>query len=152
MTLSLTDTFTYCLLRKHLHLVIETPPPKLVAGMKGTEADHGARRTGEPRKVEVARELRSKRTVASRWVSERLAMGHLTRGKSGDHRPEPANCRSSTFPLRPSPVLVMLRLGWLETKTFRALECLSFKHCMAPSGAWLRSRKRRITSNHWHCI
>ena len=42
------------------------------------EADLKARRKGEPRKVELAWELRSQTTMPLAWIAERLAMG--TRG------------------------------------------------------------------------
>jgi len=97
----------YCLMRNHFHLVIETPQPNLVAGMKWllkkvdtrpgpshfgeavqeavglkrigwSEADLKARRKGEPRKVELAWELRSQTTMPLAWIAERLNLG--TRG------------------------------------------------------------------------
>ena len=46
--------------------------------MGWSEADLKARRKGEPRKVELAWELRSKTTMPLAWVAERLSMG--TRG------------------------------------------------------------------------
>jgi hypothetical protein len=46
--------------------------------MGWSEADLKARRQGEPRKVELAWELRSKTTMPLAWVAERLSMG--TRG------------------------------------------------------------------------
>ena len=58
--------------------------------MRWSEADLKARRKGEPRKVALAWELRSKTTMPLAWVAERLSMGtreHLAwllqrRGKS----------------------------------------------------------------------
>ena len=58
--------------------------------MGWSEADLKARRKGEPRKVELAWELRLKTTMPLAWVAERLSMGthgHLAwllqrRGKS----------------------------------------------------------------------
>ena len=43
-----------------------------------SEADLRARRKGEPRKVELAWELRSQTTMPLAWIAERLSMG--TRG------------------------------------------------------------------------
>jgi hypothetical protein len=43
-----------------------------------SEADLKARRKGEPRKVELAWELRSQTTMPLAWIAERLNMG--TRG------------------------------------------------------------------------
>ena len=43
-----------------------------------SEADHKAHRKGEPPKVALAWELRSKTTMPLAWVAERLSMG--TRG------------------------------------------------------------------------
>ena len=107
----------YCLMRNHFYLIIETPQPNLVAGMKWlfvkvdtrpgpshfgeavqeadavqaerlvverlkrigwSEADLKARRKGEPRKVELAWELRSQTTMPLAWIAERLNLG--TRG------------------------------------------------------------------------
>jgi REP element-mobilizing transposase RayT len=76
----------YCLMRNHFHLVVETPQPNLVAGMKWllgealrrlgwTEADLQARRKGEPRKVELARQLREQTTMPLAWIAGRLKMG-----------------------------------------------------------------------------
>jgi hypothetical protein len=45
-----------------------------------SEADLKARRKGEPKKVVLARELRSRTTMPSAWIAERLNMdtrGHL---------------------------------------------------------------------------
>jgi hypothetical protein len=104
----------YCLMRNHFHLVLETPQPNLVVGMKWlcervetrsgpshfgevvqeavvvqaerrvidglkrigwSEADLKARRKGEPKKVELARQLRSQTTMPLAWIAERLQMG-----------------------------------------------------------------------------
>ena len=65
----------------------------VVEGLKRmgrSEADLRARRKGEPRKVELAWELRSQTTMPLAWIAERLSMGsrgHLAwllqqRGKS----------------------------------------------------------------------
>jgi hypothetical protein len=43
-----------------------------------SEADLKARRKGEPRKVELAQELRLKTTMPMAWIAEHLCMG--TRG------------------------------------------------------------------------
>jgi hypothetical protein len=54
---------------------------RVVEGLKRlgwSEADLRARRKGEPRKVELAWELRSQTTMPLAWIAERLAMG--TRG------------------------------------------------------------------------
>ena len=54
---------------------------RVVAGLKRlgwSEADLRARRKGEPRKVELAWELRSQTTMPLAWIAERLSMG--TRG------------------------------------------------------------------------
>ena len=40
-----------------------------------SEADLGRRRKGEPGKVELARELRSRTTMSLGWIAERLRMG-----------------------------------------------------------------------------
>ena len=53
----------------------------VVEGLKRmgwSEAELGARRKGEPRKVDLAWELRSQTTMPLAWVAERLNMG--TRG------------------------------------------------------------------------
>jgi putative transposase len=50
----------------------------VVAGLKRmgwSEADLKARRKGEPRKVELARQLRSQTTMPLAWIAERLSMG-----------------------------------------------------------------------------
>ena len=47
-------------------------------GMRWSEADLRARRKGEPGKVRLARELRSKTTMPLDWIAARLNMG--TRG------------------------------------------------------------------------
>jgi hypothetical protein len=50
----------------------------VVAGLKRlrkSEADLGARRKGERRKVQLARELRSKTTMPLAWIAARLNMG-----------------------------------------------------------------------------
>ena len=65
----------------------------VIAGLKRLgwrEADLGARRMGEPRKVDLAWKLRSQTTMPLAWIAERLHMGsrgHLAwllqrRGKS----------------------------------------------------------------------
>ena len=65
----------------------------VIQGLKGmgwSEADLRARRKGEPRKVDLAWELRSQTTMPLAWIAERLHMGsrgHLAwlrqrRGKS----------------------------------------------------------------------
>ena len=46
--------------------------------MGWSEADLGAKRKGEPRKVDLAWELRSRTTMPLAWIAERLHMG--TRG------------------------------------------------------------------------
>src|ERR1019366_1119305 len=46
--------------------------------MGWSEADLQARRKGEPRKIELAWELRSQTTMPLAWIAERLSMG--TRG------------------------------------------------------------------------
>jgi hypothetical protein len=51
---------------------------KLAERLGWSEADLKARRKGEPRKVELAWELRSRTTMPLAWIAERLAMG--TRG------------------------------------------------------------------------
>ena len=43
--------------------------------MRWSEADLGARRKGEPGKVRLARELRSKTTMPLAWITARLNMG-----------------------------------------------------------------------------
>jgi hypothetical protein len=65
----------YCLLRNHFRLVLETPQPNLVVGMKWHEAGLKARRKGEPKKVELAWQLRSQTTMPLAWIAERLQMG-----------------------------------------------------------------------------
>ena len=50
----------------------------VIAGLKRMgwrEADLRARRKGEPRKVDLARELRSQTTMPLAWIAERLNMG-----------------------------------------------------------------------------
>ena len=70
----------------------------MVAGLKRmgwSEADLKARRKGEPRKVELASELRSQTTMPLAWIAERLNLGsrgHLAwllqqRGASGHSGP-----------------------------------------------------------------
>jgi hypothetical protein len=70
----------------------------VVAGLRRmgwSEADLSARRKGEPRKVELAWELRSRTTMPLVWIAERLRMGsrgHVAwllqrRGKKGDAAP-----------------------------------------------------------------
>jgi hypothetical protein len=70
----------------------------VVTGLKRmgwSEADLKARRKGEPRKVELAAELRSQTTMPLAWIAERLNMGsrgHLAwllqqRGTSGHSGP-----------------------------------------------------------------
>jgi hypothetical protein len=67
--------------------------------MGWSEADLRARRKGEPKKVELARQLRSQTTMPLAWIAERLNMGsrgHLAwllqqRGKS--RHAAPANQR-----------------------------------------------------------
>jgi len=52
-----------------------------VAGLKRmgwSEADLKGRRKGEPRKVDLARKLRSQTTLPLAWIAERLSLG--TRG------------------------------------------------------------------------
>ena len=52
-----------------------------MAGLKRmgwSEADLKGRRKGEPRKVDLARKLRSQTTLPLAWIAERLSMG--TRG------------------------------------------------------------------------
>ena len=54
---------------------------RVVEGLKRLgwrEADLKARRKGEPRKVDLARKLRSQTTLPLAWIAERLSMG--TRG------------------------------------------------------------------------
>ena len=54
---------------------------RVVEGLKRmgwSEADLRARRKGEPRKIELAWELRSQTTMPLAWIAERLHMG--TRG------------------------------------------------------------------------
>jgi hypothetical protein len=46
-----------------------------LARMARDEADVQVRRKGEPRKVELAWELRSKTTLPLAWIAERLQMG-----------------------------------------------------------------------------
>ena len=80
----------FCLMSNHFHLVLETPQANLVAGMqwflgtytsrfnrrhKWTEADLTARRKGDPGKVRLAAELRSRSTMPLQWIAERLSMG-----------------------------------------------------------------------------
>ena len=68
----------YCLMKNHFHLVIQTPQPNLVDGLKRigwSEADLRSRRKGEPRKVKLAQELRSGTTMPLAWIAERLSMG-----------------------------------------------------------------------------
>ena len=63
--------------------------------MGWSEADLGAKRKGEPRKVDLAWELRSRTTMPLAWIAERLSMGtrgHLAwllqqRGKSRQAAP-----------------------------------------------------------------
>ena len=43
--------------------------------MGWSEADLRARRKGEPKKVELARQLRSQTTMPLAWIAERLNMG-----------------------------------------------------------------------------
>jgi hypothetical protein len=79
--------------RQELLEQVDTPPGpshfgeavqaerRVVEGLKRLgwrEADLKARRKGEPRKVELAWELRSQTTMPLAWIAERLAMG--TRG------------------------------------------------------------------------
>ena len=49
--------------------------------MRWSEADLSARRKGEPGKVQLARELRSKTTMPLAWIAARLNMG--SRGHLG---------------------------------------------------------------------
>ena len=51
---------------------------RVVEGLKRmgwSEAELRARRKGEPRKVKLAQELRSKTTMRLAWIAERLNMG-----------------------------------------------------------------------------
>jgi REP element-mobilizing transposase RayT len=63
----------YCLMSNHFHLVVETPQPNLVAGMKwllGTYTRRRPRRTGK--------RLRSQTTMSLKWIAARLKMGAWT--------------------------------------------------------------------------
>jgi hypothetical protein len=67
-----------------------------------TEQDVQARRKGDPRKVELALELRSKTTVPLLWLAERLCMGSrghlawlLQHHKRGDSADGPADSNQS---------------------------------------------------------
>ncbi len=73
---------------------------RVVEGLKRlgwSEADLSARRKGEPRKVELARELRSKTTMPLAWIAERLNMGSrghlawLLQRRAGSRLAAPAN-------------------------------------------------------------
>jgi len=82
----------------HFHLVVETPQPNLVAGMKWFLGTYTARfnrrhkvfghlfsgrsfRTGtkgDPGKVCIVRRLRQETTMTLAWIAERLHMGVWT--------------------------------------------------------------------------
>jgi Transposase IS200 like len=85
----------YCLMRNHFEQADRRPGPshfgeavqeaetvqaeRLVVeelkGMGWREADLEARRKGEPRKIALAWELRSRTTMPLAWIAERLRMG-----------------------------------------------------------------------------
>ena len=81
----------YCLMRNHFHLVLETPQPNLVFGMKWLlglreelarlcwdEDQLRARRKGHRAKVMLARRLRQETTLSLKWIAQRLQMGSWT--------------------------------------------------------------------------
>ena len=89
--LSRGDGFQYCLMRNHFHLVLETPQPNLVFGMKwllglreelarlGWDEDPlRACRKGHRAKVRLARRLRQETTLSLKWIAQRLQMGSWT--------------------------------------------------------------------------
>ncbi len=96
---ALWQVHAYCLMRNHFHLVIETPQPTLVAGMKwllGTYTNRFNRRhrqfghlfsgrykalvvdgsgDGYLKTVRLAAEVRAQTTMPLAWIAQRLAMG-----------------------------------------------------------------------------
>ena len=93
----------YCLMHNHFHVVVETPQPNLVAGMKWLmstytsrfnrrhkECGHllrprrwkdgelSRRRKGDPAKLTIAWRLRQETTMTLKWIAERLHMGRWT--------------------------------------------------------------------------
>ena len=90
----------YCLMRNHFHLVIETPQPTLVVGMKWLlgvytkrfnirhkECGHlfaglykalHVEGKGDERKVRLAARLRKDTTMSLKWIAQNLAMGSWT--------------------------------------------------------------------------
>jgi REP element-mobilizing transposase RayT len=92
----------YCLMRNHFHLVLETPQPNLVFGMKwllgvytalqkaerivqkeiqrlGWDEDElRARRKGDRAKVMLARRLRQEAAMSLKWIVQSLHMGTWT--------------------------------------------------------------------------
>ncbi len=62
----------------HFHLVVETPPANLVAGMKWLLGTYTSRFKGDKGKVAIALRLRAESTVTLAWIAERLRMGTAT--------------------------------------------------------------------------
>ena len=98
----------YCLMRNHFHLVLETPQPNLVFGMKwllGTYLrveleklgwkEHALRIVSKahPVKVQLAKLLRKQSTMSLKWIAERLQMG------SWNYVSNLLNAKSKTQPL-----------------------------------------------------
>jgi REP element-mobilizing transposase RayT len=72
----------YVLMPNHYHLLLQTPEPNLVEGMRwlqGTCTQRLDLPKGAPEKVVLAWWLRQRTSVPLRWVSERLEMGHYSR-------------------------------------------------------------------------
>ena len=66
------EIHAYVLMGNHYHLLVRTPEPNLVEGMKLLQGAYTFA-------VAPAWWLRQRTTVSLRWVSERLGMGHYTR-------------------------------------------------------------------------
>lgn len=91
----------WVLMTNHYHLLVETPEPNLVAGMRWFQTTHTVRfnrrllqralayfgisidnlnklKRNDPRKLAIAQLIRSRTAVPNKWIAATLALGHVS--------------------------------------------------------------------------